>query len=62
MLAAATENGITIEHFEAAASLDAALRSMYIGITLDALRITAAGDKLAFIAALDGLWPAAARR
>jgi hypothetical protein len=56
VLAAATESGITLAHLQAAASGDAPLRSMHIAIDLDALRITAPGDKLTFTAALYGLW------
>jgi hypothetical protein len=56
VLAAAAESGITLKHLEAAESLDASLRGMYVSIALDALRITAPRDKLAFIAALNGLW------
>ncbi len=50
------ESGITLEHFEAAASLDASLRSFYLSTAIDGLRITAPGDKLAFISASIALW------
>jgi hypothetical protein len=56
VLAAAAESGLTLAHLQAAANTDASLRSMYIGIALEGLRITLPGDKLAFMAAVDALW------